>query len=153
MLFVAPVAAIAAWGAVWIALHAGGGGRGSAHTLWQSVALAETAVALLMRGRKPIGALAGILAAYLLFDLDPLTLPPMLLALLTVAMIRDRRAVAIATAAAVVVIAAKPYVHGDAVVPWSSLAQLAAAGAAASAGLYLRRARRWRLPSAGPQAF
>jgi hypothetical protein len=80
LLHAAPVAVTAVYGAWWIAAHAGGG-RGSAHTLWQSLALAETLVALLLRHRKPVGALAGILAAYLLVDLDPLLLPGLLFAL------------------------------------------------------------------------
>jgi uncharacterized membrane protein len=45
MLYAAPVVLIALYGALWITLHAGGG-RGSAHTLWQSLALAETVLAL-----------------------------------------------------------------------------------------------------------
>lgn len=46
-----------------------------------------------------IGALAGILAAYLIFDLPWLTLPPMLFALLTVAKVRRPRTVTVAAAA------------------------------------------------------
>ena len=57
LLHAAPVAVTALYGALWIALHAGGG-RASAHTLWQSLALAETLLALLLRHRKPAGALA-----------------------------------------------------------------------------------------------
>jgi ABC-2 type transport system ATP-binding protein len=66
------------------------GGRSSAHTLWQSLALTETVIALLWRTRKPAAALAGILAGYLAFDLDPLLLPGVLFALLTVAATRGR---------------------------------------------------------------
>jgi hypothetical protein len=73
VLYMAPVVMIALYGALWIALHTAGG-RGSTHTLFQSLALAETLVALFLRGRKPVGALAGILAVYLLFQLDPLLL-------------------------------------------------------------------------------
>jgi hypothetical protein len=93
MLYVAPVAVIAGYGAWWIAAHAGAG-RAATHTLWQSLTLAEVTVVLLLRGHKPAGALAGILAAYLIFDLPWLTLPPMLFALLTVAAVRGRRTVA-----------------------------------------------------------
>jgi hypothetical protein len=92
LLRAAPVAAIALYGAWWITAHAGGG-RNSAHTLWQSVALAETLLALLLRERKPVGAFAGVLAAYLAFDLDPLLLPGVLFALLTVAATRHRHVV------------------------------------------------------------
>jgi len=90
VLYLAPVMAFAAYGAWWIAAHAGGG-RAATHPLWQSLTLAEITVALLLRGRKPAGALAGILAAYLIFDLPWLTLPPMLFALLTVAAVRGPR--------------------------------------------------------------
>ena len=138
LLHAAPVVVIALYGALWIALHAGGG-RGSAHILWQSLALAETVLALLLRASKPAGALAGILAMYLLTDLDPLLLPAVLFALLTVATIRGHRTVAIATAAAVAVLTATPYIHGDAAtLTWHILPRLAAAGAAAAAGLDLR---------------
>src|SRR6266480_3457701 len=111
VLYLAPVVVIAACGAWWIAAHAEGG-RAATHTLWQSLTLTEITVALLLRGHKPAGALAGILAAYLIFDLPWLTLPPMLFALLTVAAVRDRRTVALAAAAAAAVIAAGPYLHG-----------------------------------------
>ncbi|HEY2125709.1 MAG TPA: hypothetical protein VGH77_00835 [Streptosporangiaceae bacterium] len=130
MLYAAPVVLIALYGALWITLHAGGG-RGSAHTLRQSLALAETVLALLLRARKPAGALAGILAVYLFFSLDPLLLPAALLALLTVATIRDHRTVAIATTATAAALAATPYIHGDPVsFTGYSLPRLAAAGAA-----------------------
>jgi hypothetical protein len=107
VLYLAPVVVIAACGAWWIAAHAGGG-RAATHTLWQSLTLTEITVALLLRGRKPAGALAGILAAYLIFDLPWLTLPPMLFALLTVAAVRDHRTVTVASAAAAAVITAVP---------------------------------------------
>ncbi len=68
VLYLARVVVIAACGAWWIAAHAGGG-RAATHTLWQSLTLTEITVALLLRGRKPTGALASILAAYLVFDL------------------------------------------------------------------------------------
>jgi hypothetical protein len=150
MLDAAPVVVIALYGALWIALHAGDG-RGSAHTLWQSLAFAEAVLTLLLRRRKPAGALAGILAVYLLTDLGPLLLPTVLFALLTVAAIRDHRTVALATTAAVTVIAATPYLHGDTVAfPGYGLLRLAAAGAAVGAGLYLRSARRHAQGQAPP---
>jgi len=144
-----PVVVIAAYGALWIALHAGNG-RNSAHTFWQSLALAETVLALLLRRRKPIGALAGVLAAYLLFSLDPLLLPAVLLALFTVATIRDHRTVAIGATGTATVLAATPYIHGDAVsFTGYSLPRLAAAGAAVAAGTCLpaRRNRRAMNPA------
>ena len=137
LLHAAPVAVTAVYGAWWIALHAGAG-RASAHTLWQSLALAETLLALLLRYRKPAGALAGILAAYLLFAIDPLLLPGVLVALLTVAATRHRRIMALAGIATAAVITAMPYLHGDPVsLPFYLLPRLAAAGIAAAAGAWL----------------
>jgi hypothetical protein len=144
VLYVAPVAAIALYGALWIALHAGGG-RSSMHTVFQSLALAEAVVALLLRRRKPVGALAGILAAYVLFQLDPLLLPAVLLALLTVAASRDYRTAAIAAAAVAAATAVWPDIRGHAVsFAGYSLPRLAAAGAAVAAGMYLRKRRNRR---------
>jgi hypothetical protein len=131
------VVIIAVYGALWITLHAGGG-RSSAHTLWQSLALTETLLALLWRTRKPAGALAGVLAAYLAFDLDPLLLPGVLFALLTVAVTRDRRTAAVVAAATAAVIAAMPCLHGDPVsLSRYLLPRLAAAAVAAAADTYL----------------
>jgi hypothetical protein len=127
LLHAAPVVIIATYGALWIILHAGAG-RSSAHTLWQSLALTETVLALLLREREPAGALAGVLAGYLAFDLDPLLLPAVLVALLTIAATRGRRTAAVAAAA-------MPYLHGD---PVSlSVPRLAAATIAAATGTYL----------------
>ena len=141
MLFAAPVAAIAVCGALWIALHANGG-RGSPHTFFQSLALAETMLALLLRRRKPTGALAGILAVYLLFALDPLLLPAVLFALFTVAAVRDHRTTAIAAATTAAALAVMPYLRGDPVsFTGYSLPRLAAACAVVAAGAYLRARR------------
>ena len=140
--YAAPVVVIAVCGAVWIALHAAGG-RGSTHTLFQSLALAEATLALLLRARKPVIALAGILAVYLLFSLDPLLLPAVLFALLTVAARRDHRTTVIAACTTAAVIAAEPYIHGDTVsLAGYTLPRLAAAGVAAAVGLYLGSRRR-----------
>jgi len=109
-LYLAPVVVNATYGALWIAAHAGGG-RTTTHILWQSLTLTEITVALLMRRRKPVGALAGILAAYMIFQLPWLTLPPMLFALLTVAATRDRRTAAFAAAVAAVIVAV-PFLLG-----------------------------------------
>jgi len=135
--YAALVVVFALYGALWIALHAGGG-RGSTHTLFQSLALAEATLALLMRRRKPVGALAGILAVYALFSLDSLLLPAVLFALLTVATERDKRTAAVA-------IAVWPDIgrHAVSFVGYS-LPRLAAAGAAVAAGMYLRERRNRR---------
>jgi len=141
VLYTAPVVVIALYGAVWIALHAGSG-RGSTHTLFQSLALADATFALLLRARKPVGALAGILAVYLLFSLDPLLLPAVLFALLTVAVERDQRTAVIAAAAAAAATAVCPYIGGRAVsFAGYALPRLAAFGIAAAAGMYLRQRR------------
>ena len=146
VLHAAPVAVTALYGAWWIASHAGGG-RASAHTLWQSLALTETLLALL-RHRKPAGALAGILAAYLIFNLDPLLLPGVLVVLFTVATTRHRTTMALAVTATAVVITAVPYLHGDPVsVPGYLLPRLAAAAVAAAAGAWLHARRE----AAGPR--
>jgi hypothetical protein len=137
MLHAAPVAVTALYGAWWIASHAGGG-RASAHTAWQSLALAETLLALLLRHRKPATALAGILAAYLLFALDPLLLPGVLFALFTVAATCHRTAAALAATATAAAITAMPYLHGDpASLPGYLLPRLPAAATAAAAGAWL----------------
>ena len=141
MLFAAPVAAIAVCGALWIALHAKGV-RGSPHTFFQSLALAETMLALLLRRREPTGAPAGILAVYLLFALDPLLLPAVLFALFTVAAVRDHRTTAIAAATTAAALAVMPYLRGDPVsFTGYSLPRLAAACAVVAAGAYLRARR------------
>ena len=94
----APVLLVAAWGGAWIGFHASP--HAYVHSLFQTLALAESVIALLLRGRKPVGALVGILIAYLAFQLDPLLLPPLLIALFTVATLTERRTVLLATAAA-----------------------------------------------------
>ncbi len=63
VLYVAPVALVAVVGLAWIVFHAASG-RGQTHTLLQLLALAEGVAALLLRRRKPAGALASILAVY-----------------------------------------------------------------------------------------
>jgi hypothetical protein len=134
---VAPAVLVAAWGVAWIASHASARGGGHVHTLFQTAALTESVVALLLRRRKPVGALVGILVAYLLFQLDPLLLPPLLLALLNVALLKERRTVLLATTAAAV--AALP-LTGRAPVGLAGylLPRLLAVAAAAAVGLSAR---------------
>jgi hypothetical protein len=135
------VAVIAVYGALWIALHTGGG-RQSAHTFFQSLALAECILALLLRRRKPVGALAGILAAYVLFSLDPLLLPAVLFAMFTVAAARDNRTIAAAATMTALALTTGPYIRGETVsFAGYSLPRLAAAGIAVAAGMYLRERR------------
>jgi hypothetical protein len=138
VLYLAPVVVALLWGAGWIATHAHLA-RGYSHPLFQSLALAENVTALLLRRRKPIGALAGILAVYLLVDLDPTTLLPLLLALFTVTAVSTPRLAVWTIAATTLLVMAKPFIHGDAVdlVQYSFL-HLTAIGLAAAAGLSWR---------------
>jgi|GEM_PF-1804713 len=143
VLYTAPVV-IALYGALWIALHADGG-RGSTHTFFQAIALVESVLALLLRRRKPVGALAGILAVYLLFSLDPLLLPAVLFALLTVATARGSRTVAIAATVTALALATGGFLRGEAVsFAGYSLPRLAAVGITVAAGTYLRMRRNHR---------
>jgi hypothetical protein len=101
-----PVLLVAAWGTAWIASHAAQ--QAYTHTLFQTLALAESVTALLLRRRKPVGSLVGILIAYFAFELDPLLLPPLLIALFTVAAVAERRTALLATAATATTVAALP---------------------------------------------
>jgi FtsH-binding integral membrane protein len=103
---VAPVALVAAWGIAWIASHTSPDAY--AHVLFQTLALAESVIALLLRRRKPVGALIGILVAYFAFQLDPLLVPALLIALFTVATLTERRTTMLATAATAATVAALP---------------------------------------------
>ena len=107
-----PVIVVVLLGGTWIAVHASAG-RGQVHTVFQVLALAESAVALLLRRRKPVGALAGILVVYLLVDLDTILILPLLLALLTVAEMRGARTTAVACLLTAVTVVAMPLLHGD----------------------------------------
>ena len=102
----APVLLVAVWGVAWIGFHASQ--RAYVHSLFQTLALAESVIALLLRGRKPVGALVGILIAYVAFQLDPLLLPPLLIALFTVATCGERQTVLFATAATATTVVALP---------------------------------------------
>ena len=126
----APVLLVVAWGVAWIGFHALQ--HVGAHTLFQTLALAESVIALLLRRRKPGGALAGILIAYFAFQLDPLLLPPLLIALITVAAVGERRTVLLATAATATAVAALP-LTGRASIDFAGylLRLLGVAGAAA----------------------
>lgn len=138
ILYAAPVVGAGAYGALWIALHAQGG-RGSTHMLFQTLALAESLLALLMRRRKPVAAFAGIVAVSVVFSLDSLLLPAVLFALLTVAIERDRRTAALAATVAGSATVAWPYIGGRTVsFTGDSLPHLAAFGVTAAAGMYLR---------------
>jgi uncharacterized membrane protein YfcA len=143
---VAPVIPIVVFGGAWIAWHASGG-RGGTHTMFQALALAENAIALLLRRRKPVGALAGILVVYALVDLDPIMILPVLLALMTVAELRQRRTAAVAALVTAAVVAAMPYLHGDQVNPVTgTLPHVLAVALAAAAGAWLQTRRHSAAP-------
>jgi hypothetical protein len=142
-----PVFPIALFGAVWIVLHARTG-RAGTHTLFQVLALAECTIALLLRGRKPVGALAGIVVVYALADLDTIMILPVLLAVATVVDRRGWRAGAAATLLTALVVAAMPFLHGDRVsVPAATLPHLAAVILAAGLGAWVRAHRHPVIPA------
>lgn len=134
--YLAPVAVVLLYGASWIAIHAHQA-RGYTHPLFQSLALLENVSALLLRRRKPIGALVGILVVYLLVDLEPTTLLPVLLALFTVTAISTRWVTVWAIVATTLVVMAMPFLHKDSIdlLAYCFL-HLTAIGLVAAAGLY-----------------
>jgi hypothetical protein len=141
---------VAAFGVAWIALHAGAG-RGGTHTLFQIVALVESTVALLLRGRKPLGALAGILLAYVLTDLGTIMILPVLLAVATVADQRERRIAAAATLVTATAVALTSFVHDDQVsIVVGILPRLAVVVLAAGLGAWVRAHRHPAIPGGGP---
>ena len=138
---VVPVLPITLFGAAWIALHASAG-RAGAHTLFQALALTECTIALLLRGRKPLGTLAAILVMYALADLDAILILPVLLAVATVADRPERRTAAAATLITASVVVAMPFLHGDKVsMLTSTLPHLAAVIVAAGLGAWVRAHR------------
>ena len=143
-----PVIVVVLLGGTWIAVHASAG-RGQVHTVFQVLALAESAVALLLRRRKPVGALAGILVAYLLVDLDTILILPLLLALLTVAEMRGARTTAVACLLTAVTVVAMPLLHGDRAQPGplaGPVPHLLGVGLAVALGAWLRARRQQRPP-------
>ena len=134
----APVLPIALVGAAWIVLHARAGRTGT-HTLFQGLALAECTIALLLRGRKPLGALASILVMYALTALDTILILPVLLAVATVADRREWRTAAVATLLAASVVAAAPFLQdGKVSILTGTLPHLAAVILAAGLGAWVR---------------
>jgi hypothetical protein len=131
----APVLLVAVWGVAWIGFHASQHVGG--HTLFQTLALAESVIALLLRRRKPVGSLLGILVAYLAFQLDPLLLPPLLIALLTVATVTERRIALLATAATAIAVVALMFTgRGPVDLAGYVLPRLLAVAAAGAIGLW-----------------
>lgn len=132
---VVPAIAVGVYGACWIALHSTGG-RGATHTVFQIFALGESVLAVYLRDRKPVGAVVSIAIVYLLVDLEPILLPPLLIVLFTLARLGTGRMAALAASLAA---AGLPYLHGDAVpFPWYAGFHVAAIGCAITLGRYLR---------------
>jgi hypothetical protein len=110
VLDVAPVLAVVLVGALLIAFDTGAGLR-STHQIWLSVVLAESVVALLFRRRHPVGALAGVLATFVLFDAPAVSLLPLLVALFTVVSSRPRRTGVAAAGVCVAAVVATALLH------------------------------------------
>jgi hypothetical protein len=143
--YLAPVAFVLLYGAAWIALHAQQA-RGFVHPLYQSLALVENVIALLLRRREPIGALAGILVVHTLVDLEPITLVPVLLSLFTVTVVSTRWVTVWAIVATTLLVMAKPLIHGDSIDLFVySCLHLTAIGLVAAAGLYWRSRQKMAL--------
>jgi hypothetical protein len=110
--------------------------------LFQALALAEATIALLLRGRKPIGALVGIVVVYALTDLDAIMTLPVLLAVATVADRRGRRTATTAMLVTALVVVGMPFLHGDRVsFVAGTLPYLAAVLLAAGLGAWVRANR------------
>jgi hypothetical protein len=106
-----PLAVIVVAGAVAIVMGAQQAPRGSTHVVLLGLVLAENSFALLARRRHPLIALTAVLTAYALVDNEATTVLPVLLALFTVATVRDRRTVGRATIVTAIIIAATPGMH------------------------------------------
>jgi hypothetical protein len=131
-----PALAFALYGATWIIFHASA--RGITHSLFQALALAEGVTATLLVRRKPLGSLLSILIIYLIVDLEPLTLPPALFAVGTLAAIGRGRAVLIGTVTSLTVVLLMPHLHGNPVTISDAVWHVAAVVGAVLAGLLLR---------------
>ena len=110
VLHIAPVVAVVVVGALLIAFDTGAGPR-STHKIWLSVVLAESAVALLVRRRHPVGALAGVLTTFVFFDAPAVSLLPLLVAFFTVAAWRPLRTGLAAAAVCVAAVVATALLH------------------------------------------
>lgn len=143
--YLAPVVFVLLFGGSWIAIHAHLA-RGYAHPLFQSLALLENVIALLLRRRKPIGALAGILVVYVFVDLEATTLLPVLLSLFTVTAASTRWVTVWAIVATTFLVMATPFIHKDAIdLLVYSFLHLTAIGLVAATGLYWRARQKMAL--------
>jgi hypothetical protein len=134
----APVAAVALIGLVAVTLTTSNASHRGGHPIWLALVLTETTVAMLLRRRHPVGALAGVLVASLLFDVLSLVVAPALLALFTVAQRRSRATAVAAGALTAAVLVLTPAVHGDSTRPMLVALLVAAAALATAAGDHWR---------------
>jgi signal transduction histidine kinase len=104
--------------------------------LWLALA-AETAL-LVVRNRAPVAVLAAIMAIAIAFGYGPIVVLPTMLALLTVALLRDRRTVVIAAGLSAVALIAAELVHGERPTLTQVLSRLIIVGLAVAVGLYIR---------------
>jgi hypothetical protein len=138
VLEIAPVVVVVVVGALLIAFDNGTGLR-STHQIWLSIVLAESAAALLFRRRHPVGALAGVLTTFVLFDAPAVSLLPLLVALATVVASRPRRTGVAAAAVSVAAVVATALLHdGGFNVAHQGLVPLTALSLAYFTGLHLR---------------
>lgn len=135
VVYAGPVVLTVILGGIWIAVNAHSG-RGQAHTAWQVAVLAENAVALMLRRRKPVGSLAGILLVYVLFRLYAITLLPALVAIFTVARMGSYRIALAAAGISAAILAVFPYLHDSHLNVLAGAGIVAATGCSAVAGRY-----------------
>ena len=136
-----PIAAVVLVGAVTIGLS-GGKSRGLTHLVLLSLTMVESAVALYFRRRHPVAALVGVLAVYAVFQVPPTMVLPVLLALLTVVVLRPGRVLMLAAFGTAVVVIGRSYVDGQIVdVLGEQLPLLLAIGVTVLLGIYLRARR------------
>ncbi len=146
VLYLGPVVCVLLWGIWWIATHAYLA-RGIVHPLFQSLALAENVTGLLLRRRKPVGALAGTLVVYVLVALDPTTFPPVLVALFSVTVVSAPRVTVWAIMATMLLVMATPFIHKEPIDFLEfAMVHLTAIVLVAAAGLYWQ-SRQMRIPS------
>lgn len=104
--------------------------------LW--LALAGEAVLLVLRNRAPMTVLVAIMAIAIALGRGPLVILPTMLALLTVALLRDRRTVLIAAGFSAAALIAAELVHGAILTLPDVLSRLVTVGFAVVVGLYIR---------------
>jgi signal transduction histidine kinase len=104
-----------------------------------AVALAVGLVALLFRRRHPFGVLAVVLIDATIANFSPALTPVVLVAVLTIAMLRTRRETVAAAVITAVVVLLTPAVHGHPLTQGGDIvSRVVSIGLAVALGLYLR---------------